>query len=297
MTIDLAIHGRVPFTKMSGSGNDFVVIDNRSGVIADDDAREFTRRVCRHRVSVGADGVVLIEDPSRNGINGAVQAHFRWRYINADGSDGEMCGNGAICGARFAYLNGIAPANSVFETPSGFVHAQVDPDPASVLVRLDIVTPGPVQPPIDVDISGHVLHLHPITVGVPHAVLVVDDADAFAPGSELATVGRAVRVHAAFAPDGTNLNVISLIDRQRLRLRTYERGVEAETLACGTGAVASAVVATSRGLAKPPIEVVTSSGRILEVTFAWDGVRATSVTLAGEGRVVATGEIWPEALG
>jgi diaminopimelate epimerase len=138
--------------------------------------------------------------------------------------------------------------------------------------------------------------LHPITVGVPHAVLIVDDADAFSPGPALLPIGRAVRFHPAFAPAGTNLNVVSVRSHSILRMRTYERGVECETLACGTGAIASAIVATALGLAEPPIDVVTSSGGILTVAFAWDGVSARNVTLGGEARVIIKGEIDPEAL-
>ncbi len=136
---------RIPFTKMSGSGNDFVVIDNLSGLIASDEVRDFTRKVCRHRLSVGADGVVLIEEPDATTLPGEESAHFRWRYINADGSDGEMCGNGAICGARFAYLNGIAPAECVFQTPSGLVCARVDPDADYSRVRLKLVIVGNIR--------------------------------------------------------------------------------------------------------------------------------------------------------
>jgi diaminopimelate epimerase len=278
---------RIPFAKMSGSGNDFVVIDNRAGVIAAEAASEFTRRVCRHRLSVGADGVVLVEladDPA---------VHFRWRYINADGTDGEMCGNGAMCGARFASLHGIAPARCVFQTASGLVHAEVETD----RVRLKMVDPGPVRLDLAVDAAGQALRLHAVEVGVPHTVLVTEDADAFAPGAELLRLGRAVRYHSSFAPAGTNVNVVSVLGAHRLRMRTYERGVEDETLACGTGAVASAVVGTKLGLVSPPVEVVTSSGRVLGVDFAWDGEFATEVRLSGEARVVATGEIWPEALG
>lgn len=277
---------RIPFAKMSGSGNDFVVIDNRAGLIQPESASEFTRLVCRHRLSIGADGVVLIE-PADDAAT-----HFRWRYINADGSDGEMCGNGAMCGARFAFLQGIAPAQCVFQTASGLVQAEVETD----RVRLKMVDPGPVRLDLDVKAAGLALRLHAVEVGVPHAVLVTEDADAFAPGAELLHVGRAVRHHAAFAPAGTNVNVISLLGPQRLRMRTYERGVEDETLACGTGAVASAVVGTKLRQVTPPVEVVTSSGRVLSVDFAWDDEFATEVRLSGEARVVATGEIWGEAL-
>ena len=278
---------RIPFAKMSGSGNDFVVIDNRAGVVPAGSASEFTRRVCRPRLSLGADGVVLIEpadDPA---------AHFRWRYINADGSEGEMCGNGAMCGARFAHLQGIAPAQCVLQTASGLVQAEVEAD----RVRLKMVDPGPVCLDLDVEAAGHALRLHAVEVGVPHAVLLTEDADGFAPGTELLRVGRAVRHHPAFAPAGTNVNVVSVQGPHRLRMRTYERGVEDEALACGTGAVASAIVGTRRGLVSPPVEVVTSSGRVLGVDFVWDGEFARDVRLSGEARVVATGEIWADALG
>jgi diaminopimelate epimerase len=287
------VNERIPFAKMSGSGNDFVVVDNRSGVIPAESVREFTRLVCRHRLSVGADGVVLIESPA---ASDEPAAHFRWRYVNADGTDGEMCGNGAMCGARFAYLHGIAPARCVFQTASGLVHAEVATDSSCARVRLRMVEPGPMRTDLDLEAAGRSLRVHSVTVGVPHAVVVTADVDRFAPGAELLSVGRAVRHHPAFAPAGTNLNAIAVLGRHGLRMRTYERGVEAETLACGTGAVASAVVATRLGLVSPPVEVVTTSGRVLDVDFAWDGERASGVTLGGEARVVMRGEIWPEAL-
>ncbi len=282
----------IPFTKMSGSGNDFVVIDNRDGVMTGFDLSSFTRAVCRHRVSVGADGVVLIERPAPS-----ADVAFAWRYINADGSDGEMCGNGAMCGARFAVLAGIAPPACRFRTASGIVAAEVAADVASdPRVAIAMPDPGPVQRDVIVAIDGKERCFHAIVAGVPHAVMIVPDADVFAPGIELEAFGRAVRHHAAFAPAGVNVNVVSLRPGG-LRMRTYERGVEAETLACGTGAVASAVVATALGLASPPVDVLTSGGRSLIADFRWDGTHATHVRLQGEARVIATGEICPEAWG
>lgn len=283
-----AFDSPVPFWKMSGSGNDFVVIDNRSAVVPHASAAGFTRAVCQRGVSVGADGVVLISTANEADVN------FRWRYLNADGSDGEMCGNGAMCAARFALLNGIAPERCCFRTPAGLVHAEVDPH--STKVQLAVDPPGPVQPRRMVDVDGVTLVLHPIAAGVPHAVLIVEDADAFAPGPALLSIGRAVRHHPAFAPAGTNLNVVSVRDRATVRMRTYERGVESETLACGTGAIACAVIATALGLMSPPIDVVTSGGGILSVAFGWDGVSARNVKLGGEARVIIRGEIAAEAL-
>jgi diaminopimelate epimerase len=284
--------GRVPFTKMNGSGNDFIVIDNRPALLAEREIAPFTRAVCRRGVALGADGVVLIEDPRP----GDEPADFRWRYFNADGSEGELCGNGAMCGARFAVLNGIAPARCRFLTLDGPVDAEVVPaDAGPGLVRIAIADPVPFRPPVTLTAAGRSLAFTSLRVGVPHAVAVVDDADAFVGAADFAQIGAAIRHDPHFTPDGANINIIHVIDGQTLRMRTYERGVEAETLACGTGAVASAVIATARGLARPPVTVITSSGRPLRVAFTPDGDSARTVTLAGEARIVATGELWPEA--
>jgi diaminopimelate epimerase len=290
MSQSLPATGRIPFFKMSGSGNDFVVIDNRTGLVPAGSEGKLTRLLSRRRLSVGADGIVLIE-PADPGS----EANFCWRYINADGSEGEMCGNGAMCGARFAYLNDIAPATCAFQTESGLVRAEVDPDKSCSRVTLAMVEPGPIRHDLAISVVGHDLTVHAIQVGVPHAVLIVPDADAFPSHGTFNEVGRAVRLHEAF-PAGTNLNVITIRDGQTLRMRTYERGVEDETLACGTGAVASAVVATALGLVIPPVAVVTTGRPTLTVDFLWDGSRAGDVHLAGEARVIATGEIWPDAL-
>jgi diaminopimelate epimerase len=287
---------RIPFAKMSGSGNDFVVVDNRAGVIPAESVAAFTRLVCRRRIAVGADGVVLIESPSAPRSREEAEAHFRWRYVNADGSDGEMCGNGAMCGARFAFLHEIAPARCVFQTASGIVRAEVAVDGASPIVRLQMVDPSVVRVDLALKESGPLRRVHCVTVGVPHAVILAVDVESVTPGETFLEMGRTVRYHHRFAPDGTNFDAIEVHDRHRLQMRTYERGVEDETLACGTGAVASAIVATRLGLVEPPVEVVTKSRRVLGVDFIWDGHLATEVTLSGEARMVASGEIWPEAL-
>lgn len=286
-----ALPERIPFWKMSGCGNDFVVIDNRAGLIPPDAAGALTKAVCRHRVSVGADGVVLIQ----NAAPGS-GADFDWRYINADGHDGEFCGNGSVCGARFAYLNGIAPARCTFSTASGLVHAAVSEQLDDPRVKIAITNPGTPRLHIPVEVLGARVELHAIAVGVPHAVLVVEDADAMFNAAEFIAFGRAVRHHPFFTPAGVNLNVISRRPDGALRMRTYERGVEDETLACGSGSIASAVVATALGLVQPPTTVITSSGRPLHQEFDWDGTCARNVALGGEARIVTVGEIWPDAL-
>lgn len=286
-----SVAGRVPFTKMSGSGNDFIVIDNRSAILVEEAIAPFTRAVCRRGVALGADGVVLIADTRP----GDPPADFRWRYFNADGSEGELCGNGAMCGARFAVHHGIAPARCRFLTMDGPIDAEVTAGASgAALVRIAIADPVPFRPPATLRIADQSLAFTSLRVGVPHAVAVVDDADTFG-AAAFATIGGAARHHAHFAPDGANIDVIHVIDRRTLRMRTYERGVEGETLACGTGAVASAVIAAARGLVRPPVTVLTSSGRPLRVDFTVERGGARAVSLAGEARVVASGELWPEA--
>jgi diaminopimelate epimerase len=279
----------VPFAKMNGSGNDFIVIDNRAGVVDADVLPEFTRAVCRRGLGEGADGVVTIEMPAAgSGVD------FRWRYINADGTDGEMCGNGAMCGARFAVRQRIAPASCRFETPSGVVTADVEDAERAPGVRLAMVDVLPIRPGLILDDSPKVTVFDYVRVGVPHVVAVAPDVDTFADAGTFATWGRAIRQHPDLAPDGANVNLIHRIAPDTIRMRTYERGVEAETLACGTGAVASALVAVSRGLVHQPVTVVTSSTRPLTVSWTADGDTVRDIRLAGEARFVAWGVLDPE---
>lgn len=284
------IPDRIPFSKMSGSGNDFVVIDHRSLFIAEHGVPAFTRAVCHRRLGIGADGVILIEDSQRPDVD------FRWRYFNADGSVGEMCGNGAMCGARFAVSQGIGPATCRFETEAGVVVAEVvdaAADPGVSIEMPDIVLPTDKRV---IEVLGQTQPVTSLTVGVPHAVVVVADADATSE-QEFDAWGRELRYHPAFLPAGTNANMIHRIDAHTLRMRTWERGVEAETLACGTGAVASALVAVQQGLVSQPVSVVVSSGRRLRVSFEGDGDMARQVRLRGEARLVAEGEISVEMFG
>lgn len=278
----------IDFMKLHGSGNDFVVIDNRDHIVPERNLSEFSALVSRRARSIGADGVVLIEEP----LNAEID--FHWRYFNADGSEGEMCGNGAMCGARFAGLIGAAPPEMAFSTMSGVVRARVD----EVTGQVELAMPdtGPVEPPRTVTVEGTTFELIPIQVGVPHCVLYVDDADAFGTREELERIGRSIRRSVAFIPAGTNVNVVSYLGDNRLRMRTYERGVEAETLACGTGAVASAVVSASRGMVDSPVEIITSSGMPLVASFDLSENGARTVTLRGQTRIVMTGTLRPDAL-
>ncbi|HWV23487.1 MAG TPA: diaminopimelate epimerase [Thermomicrobiales bacterium] len=274
----------VPFAKMNGSGNDFVVIDNRTGVILPEAVSDFARMTCRRGLGEGADGVVLIDTAPANDV-----VDFSWRYINADGSEGDMCGNGAMCGARFAVDAGIAPANCRFSTPAGVIAAEVlDGGPA---VRLAMVDATILRRGMALDDGADVTTFDLIRVGVPHVVAVAPDVDDF---SDFDARGRSIRYHENLAPEGANVNLIHRIAPDTIRMRTWERGVEAETLACGTGAVASAIVAASHGLIDQPVRVITSSGRPLIVTWTQNGDLSQDVHLTGEARFVARGVLDPE---
>lgn len=263
------------FWKMSGAGNDFIVIDNRHGTLPEAPREALFRQWCRRGLSIGADGVLLVEPSSC--------ADFRMRYYNADGREAETCGNGSRCIARFAHERGIAPADMRFETLAGIYSASVQGETVAVTMsdahglRLGIAIAGP-------SFAGQV---HFVNTGVPHLVVLVDELET-APVLE---VGRWLRFHELFAPAGANVNFIRVADAHAIAIRTYERGVEAETLACGTGSVASALVATKLGLVTPPVDVVTRSGDILGVDFVATENGATNVRLQGPARFVFRGYV------
>ncbi|WP_456434174.1 diaminopimelate epimerase [Thermosulfuriphilus sp.] len=269
------------FAKLSGSGNDFILIVNLDGRIHPQAAQELARSLCRRGFSVGADGLILIEAAR------SPEAHFSWRFLNADGSEAEMCGNGGRCAARFAYISGIAPATMVFETGAGLVRAEV----SGAWVKLEM--PRPQGLILDEALSledGKRLSLSFINTGVPHVVIEVVNIDQV-PVEE---IGRQIRFHSRFAPAGTNVNFVAR-DKKQLLIRTYERGVEAETLACGTGACAAALVFAAKGALASPVEVVTRGGERLKVHFSLDAHGPKEVFLEGIARFIYQGELFPEA--
>jgi len=270
----------VPFVKMSGTGNDFIIIDHRKPVIAREAMAEFAAGVCRRKFSAGADGLILIEESE--------QADFKWLFFNADGSVAEMCGNGARCAARFAYMHGIAPARMRFETLAGIIEAQV----ADLQVSVKMTDPVDLQMHREVTVDDSPVVLHSVDTGVPHAVVFVDDIDSM----DVCALGSRIRHHDVFMPAGTNVNFVQQQDGA-FKVRTYERGVEDETLACGTGATACALVATLLDAASSPVEIITSGGDRLTIVFDMikDGL-AENVFLKGPAYVVYKGELNAEAL-
>jgi diaminopimelate epimerase len=269
----------VDFFKMSGSGNDFILIDNRDQSLALGNIAEFVRTVCERKVSVGADGLIIIENSQR--------ADFRWRFFNADGSEVDMCGNGARCAARFAYIRGIAKEKMSFETAAGIINAEVKGD----TVKVRLTEPRAMKVNTSVMIEGQPIEVNFVNTGVPHVVLFVHGLD----GYDVFNMGRKIRYHKEFQPEGTNANFMEVIDRHTIRIRTYERGVEDETLACGTGAVASAIISSSQGLVESPVDVRVKSGETLKIYFRKTGHGFEDIYLEGKANVVYEGRIWDEA--
>ena len=269
----------IPFTKMSGSGNDFIIIDNRTRVVADNGLAEFIRKVCRRKMSVGADGLILIESSDK--------ADFRWRFFNSDGSLAEMCGNGARCAARFAYLNKIAGENLSFETEAGIINGQVIGDGAKV----KIPDPADLRLDYSIDLKSGPLTVSSVNTGVPHVVVMADSVEEV----DVFGLGREIRYHEAFAPAGTNVNFICPQNPGLLAIRTYERGVEDETLACGTGSIASALVASRKTNWPSPISLKTRSKESLTIHFRESNQVFTDVYLEGDARVIYTAELGEDA--
>jgi diaminopimelate epimerase len=278
------------FTKMNGAGNDFVLLDNRSG---DLQLRpENIVRMCDRHRGVGADGVLVLE----NATNGA---DFRMRYYNSDGGEAEMCGNGARCFARFADRVAGPLGQVTFETPAGMIGAALEGE----LVRLRMSEPTDLRLNIEIPLGGaaasassrtgqnpsleQTLHGHFINSGVPHVVIPVRDLDA----TDVHQLGSAVRHHPLFAPKGANVNFLLRLGDRRIAIRTYERGVEAETLACGTGVVASALIYAATENVDGPIAVLVRGGNELTVGFEKRAEQFSNVTLTGPADFVFEGAI------
>ena len=266
---------RLAFTKMNGAGNDFVMMDNRDGGIRL--TRDDIVALCDRRRGVGADGLILIErDP---------EADFRMRYYNRDGGEAEMCGNGARCAAWFADRLGLGRREHgtrrvTFMTIPGPMWASVD----ETRVTIGMTNASAMETEVSLDLAQRREIVHVINTGVPHAIVEVPDVDAMSDG-EVVERGRGIRCHARFAPEGSNVNFISLRKDGAVAIRTYERGVEAETLACGTGAVAGAIIGALRFGLESPVAVRTRGGDTLTVSFTAGPDGATDVTLAGPAAV------------
>jgi len=265
------------FTKMNGAGNDFVMLDNRDGVLALD--RTQIAHLCDRHRGVGADGLLLVEPP-QNG------ADFRMRYYNADGGEAEMCGNGARCFARYARrVSGISASAISFETPAGVIGAHCEGDE----VQINMSTPHSFAPASRLEAAGETLDIHFLNTGVPHAVIFVADLESVA----VTRLGAAIRHHAHFAPKGTNVNFVQVESPGSIAIRTYERGVEDETLACGTGVVACALLHALATGVPSPVRVRVRGGDTLRVGFEPGATAGEfgAVTLTGPADFVFDGTV------
>ncbi len=262
------------FTKMNGAGNDFILIDNRMGDVQLD--RSQIARLCDRHRGIGADGILLLEKPGN-------RADFRMRYFNADGGEAEMCGNGARCFARFANKVAAAKEKISFETQAGVISAELKGD----LVTLGMTEPTDLRLHLELGIAGENKTVHFVNSGVPHVVIPVPNID----DVDVRREGAAVRYHKIFSPSGTNVNFIDKRGAKKIAIRTYERGVEDETLACGTGIVASALIFGATEGCHGPMTVLARGGDELQVGFETVAGRFCNVTLTGPAQFVFEGTI------
>ena len=285
---------KIRFTKVEGAQNDFLIIDDRSCLLSTEQRAAFALMSCHRRKSVGGDGVIFVVPSDEN--------DFRMEFYNPDGSYGSMCGNGGRTAALWAYINGIAPVSMSFDVLGKTYQAEIleegvrlyFPQPKEIRIRQQLE-----------DVAG-ITVLHYAHTGAPHAVVFLDD---MMPLQSLDTLnvellGREIRHHPLFQPTGTNVNFIGIDASNKVSIRTYEKGVEAETEACGTGNLAAAIIAhMQRGLA-PPVTLHTHGGDVLRVgfdpplsiPFKSDGVIdpalfASNLYLEGPARIAFEGEI------
>jgi diaminopimelate epimerase len=275
----------VTFTKMSGAGNDFLVFGENT--LRGEKEFAAIRRLCRRGTGVGADGVLFVTPERPGDPSSRIVAD----YLNADGSVSRFCGNGTRCAARYAVLRGLARPECVVLTGWGAVGARVSSSGSVTLALPEPVAEARAVPSLDPDVNTLEREAFAISVGVPHVVVFLKKEVAL-DTLDLSALGPLYRHHPAMA-EGANANFVKVLGPSRLALRTWERGVEAETLACGSGAVASAVVASLLGNFAPPVSVATRSGETLRVGFWRDGEFARAVTLEGDARVVFEGTLDP----
>jgi len=266
---------KLNFWKMNGAGNDFVMLDNRDQSLHLD--KEAIAHLCDRHRGVGADGLLAVEPATEGG-------DFKMRYYNADGGEAEMCGNGARCFARYVNrLHDDSLSGLRFETLAGIISAEYLGDK----VRINMSEPHTFLLEQDLDVDGVELSVSSVNTGVPHAVVFVEYLDA----TDVRRLGAGLRYHEAFAPKGTNANFVKVLSPGSISIRTYERGVEDETLACGTGVVACALMHHILHQVPSPVSVLVKGGDTLQVGFEKEGDTYKNVTLFGPADFVFAGEV------
>lgn len=274
----------VPFYKMHGCGNDFIIIDNRDLNLHPTIMGGWAKRLCQKAFGIHADGLFFLDSPPENS-----RLAYVWHFFNSDGSSGEMCGNAARCAARLAHAIGMAPADHIFGTLAGDIRAIVmEQGPHAGEVRVQLPHPCHIDLNINLDINGESIKSHAVVVGVPHVVVFVEDVDAV----DVCLSGSRIRHHDYFAPSGANVNFAQIKNRHSIRIRTYERGVEDETFACGTGAAATQFLSHLLNYTEDRAMLQT----IKDMKLAID-IKEGSPYLQGPAELVFKGEFYPLSLG
>ncbi len=274
-------HSSIECSKMQGSGNDFVLLDNRSLRLPKDRMPVWAKSICRRAFGVGADGLIFLDIAAPG-----QSVDYVWHFFNADGSRAEMCGNGSRCAARLAWELGMAPRQHVLGTDAGPIKAHVLPE--DDLVKVQLTPHRDVRLDLGLELQNTRWDAHFANTGVPHLVLFVPDVASI----DVQELGRQFRFHPRFSPAGTNVNFVQVLDDTRLLLRTYERGVEGETLACGTGAAASALIASMLGRTGKNVLLRTSGQEELGITL-----EDQRIFLTGKAVPVFTARLFPRGLG
>jgi len=255
---------KIIFTKMVASGNDFIVIDKKlSGNLPG-----LAKSLCDRKFGIGADGLLLLDNSKHT-----------MRIFNADGSEAEMCGNGARCAALL-----IGKKKDKINTLAGVVKTQVSGDQA----RVQLTNPEDIKLDIPLNVNGRLIKVNFINTGVPHVVIFVHGIDSI----NVRNIGNNIRHHTKFAPAGTNVNFVEVKDKNLIQIRTYERGVEDETLACGTGSAASAVIFALKKAVENLVKVKTQSGETLKVFFEKNNNKFQNIWLEGSAKIVYKGEYY-----
>ncbi|MDD2927322.1 MAG: diaminopimelate epimerase [Candidatus Omnitrophica bacterium] len=260
---------KIKFTKMVASGNDFVVIEAKKVKPGSGNLSNLARTLCDRKYGVGADGLLVLEKTPSGGV--------KMRIFNSDGSEAEMCGNGSRCASLWT---GLKTLN--LETRAGAIESIVKKDQ----VKIKLTDPKGLRLDIPLKINNRGLKVNFINTGVPHAVIFVSGLDKI----DVQGIGRSIRYHNKFSPEGTNVDFIEVLGKDALRIRTYERGVEDETLACGTGSVAAALIFALKADVSNKVYVHTKSGEILKIYFNKDDSRFADVWLEGKAQAVYKGE-------
>ncbi len=265
------------FTKMHGAANDFIMIDDRELTVPWEDY-QLMAAIAARRTGIGCEGIILVQPSDK--------ADFRMRFLNPDGTEVELCGNGARCVALFAHELGVANKSMTMETMAGLVDAEIEDNGN---VRVWVPDPSDRKYNLSFDINGRVFNGHAVSIGCPHFVTALSNEEL--ESLDIEYYGAAIRRHPFFAPEGVNVDFVSYIRPNRIRMRTFERGVEAESGACGTGAVAAAVVGVEAEGITLPVKVTTMSGFELAVDGDWRSRKCTGMTLSGPASKVYEGTI------